>query len=65
MLIYRALDSGLQRRDFKLPAPLLSAAAARMINNQAPHHPAGIAHKPLTIGEGGLIIPGHLDVRLV
>src|SRR5208282_4242437 len=65
LAIHRIFDVASKRRNLELAAPLLSLAAARVIDNQAAHHSSGVSHEPVAIGEGSSVLPGYLDICLM
>src|SRR5829696_85746 len=53
------------RRDLELPAALLRLTAARIIDDEPPHHARGVAHEARTIGKRRPLAIRNVEVGLV
>jgi hypothetical protein len=53
------------RSQLELSATLLRLAAPGVVDDQAAHHPSGISHEALLVGELVAVDPRQVEVRLV
>src|SRR5204863_5573786 len=58
-------DVGADGGQLEQPAALLRLAAARVVDDEAPHDTGGIAHEPRAIGEGDAFASRDVEVGLV